>query len=225
MAKIKFGMMMTDARGKLGGQVFSKNRGGAYIRTKVTPSNPQTQAQAQVRSNLATLSSGWNSLTAQQIAQWNGAVNDWTSTDVFGDIKKPTGKNLYVKLNVNLLNSGQPTFANPPAKLDLPALVDIDVDVTTATDTLEIDGLPVFAEGKYQIEACAPVPIGVNFVKNKFRVISYETQAIAGVVDVSTAYINKFGAVGSAENIFFRIRAIGGNGQAGVPLVVKASIA
>ena len=24
MAKIKFGMMMTDARGKLGGQVFSK---------------------------------------------------------------------------------------------------------------------------------------------------------------------------------------------------------
>lgn len=27
MAKIKFGAMMVDASGKLGGQVFSKNRG------------------------------------------------------------------------------------------------------------------------------------------------------------------------------------------------------
>ena len=44
MAKIKFGMMMTDASGKLGGQVFSKNRGGSYVRTKVTPTNPQTAA-------------------------------------------------------------------------------------------------------------------------------------------------------------------------------------
>lgn len=45
MAKIKFGMMMTDARGKLGGQVFSKNRSGSYVRTKVTPVNPQTTTQ------------------------------------------------------------------------------------------------------------------------------------------------------------------------------------
>lgn len=223
MAKIKFGMMMTDARGKLGGQVFSKNRAGAYIRTKVTPSNPQTQAQAQVRSNLATLSTGWNSLTKAQIDQWNGSVADWSSTDVFGDIKKPTGKNLYVKLNVNLLNSDQSPIVLPPVKLDLPALVDIDVDVTPSANTLVIDGLPVFTDGVYQIEACAPVARGVNFVKNKFRVISYETQSTAGVVDVSTAYINKFGSVINAENIFFRIRAIGENGQAGVPLVIKAN--
>lgn len=223
MAKIKFGMMMTDARGKLGGQVFSKNRAGAYIRTKVTPSNPQTQAQAQVRSNLATLSTGWNSLTAEQIAQWNGSVDDWASTDIFGDIKKPTGKNLYVKLNVNLLNSGQSPIVAPPAKIELPALVDVDVDVILPAGTLSIDGLPVFAAGTYQIEACAPVARGVNFVKNKFRVISYVTQSTAGVVDVSTAYTNKFGSVANAENIFFRIRAIGENGQAGVPLVVKAN--
>lgn len=223
MAKIKFGMMMTDARGKLGGQVFSKNRAGAYIRTKVTPSNPQTSAQAQVRSNLATLSAGWNALTDAQIAQWNGSVDDWTSTDVFGDIKKPTGKNLYVKLNVNLLNSSQSAIVFPPVKLDLPALVDVDVDITLPAGTLEIDGLPVFANGVYQIEACAPVGRGVNFVKNKFRVISYETQGTAGTVDVSTAYIAKFGSVVNPANIFFRIRAIGENGQAGVPLVVKAN--
>ena len=55
MAKIKFGMMMTDARGKLGGQVFSKNKGGAYVRTKVTPSNPQTIAQTTRRALFAAI--------------------------------------------------------------------------------------------------------------------------------------------------------------------------
>lgn len=223
MAKIKFGMMMTDARGKLGGQVFSKNRAGAYIRTKVSPVNPQTRAQVQVRSHLATLSTGWNALTASQIAQWNDAVEDWASTDVFGDIKKPTGKNLCVKLNLNLLNSGQPTIASPPLKMYLPALVGIDAVVTTANNTLMLDGLPVFESGLYQIEACAPVPRGVNFVKNKFRIISYVSQDAVDTVDVSSAYIARFGSVENAENIFFRVRAIGENGQAGVPLIIKAA--
>lgn len=50
MALIKFGMMMTDARGKLGGHVFTKARNGATIRTKVSPANPQTSAQSLSRS-------------------------------------------------------------------------------------------------------------------------------------------------------------------------------
>ena len=66
MAKIKFGMMMTDASGKLGGQVFSKNRGGSYVRTKVTPTNPQSTAQMSIRGIFASISSRWSSLTEAQ---------------------------------------------------------------------------------------------------------------------------------------------------------------
>jgi len=46
--KMKFGAIVVDGRGKIGGHVASKNRGGAYLRTKVTPSNPQTGYQAAV---------------------------------------------------------------------------------------------------------------------------------------------------------------------------------
>ena len=42
MAKIKMTAIVADMRNKLNGSVFSRNRGGAYIRTKVTPINPQT---------------------------------------------------------------------------------------------------------------------------------------------------------------------------------------
>ena len=89
MARIKFGMMMTDARGKLGGQVFSKNRSGAYVRTKVTPSNPRSMAQMSSRSILGSLSVMWNSLTLEKVSAWNAATADWQKTDIFGDLKKP----------------------------------------------------------------------------------------------------------------------------------------
>ena len=48
--KIKWGALVVDGRGKLGGHVAAQNRGGSYLRTKVTPSNPQTTFQTGVRS-------------------------------------------------------------------------------------------------------------------------------------------------------------------------------
>ena len=42
MAKILTTAIVADIRNKLNGSVFSKNRYGAYVRTKVTPVNPQT---------------------------------------------------------------------------------------------------------------------------------------------------------------------------------------
>lgn len=92
--KIKFGALVTDGRGKLGGHVASKNRSGNYLRTKVTPSNPQTAAQQATRAVLGSLSTAWSGLTLAQRNSFNSAVGDWSGTNIFGDIKNPTGKNL-----------------------------------------------------------------------------------------------------------------------------------
>src|SRR5690606_4000781 len=150
MAKIKFGMMMTDARGKLGGQVFSKNRGGAYVRTKVTPSNPQTLAQTIVRTNLGNISQLWNSLTTDQIAGWNSAVENWKSTDIFGDIKIPSGKNLFTKLNVNLLNTTRPVVLDVPEKQSVNVQPQVTVSYDTATSAWTLTSLPSIPGIVYQ---------------------------------------------------------------------------
>ena len=49
MAKVLFSALISDMRNKLNGSVFAKNRGGSYLRTKVTPVNPQTVAQVHKR--------------------------------------------------------------------------------------------------------------------------------------------------------------------------------
>src|SRR4051812_170938 len=83
--KVKFGSLVVDGRGKIGGHVLSKNRGGAYMRTKVTPINPQTADQSTVRGTLTSLSQSWRALTQNQITAWNNAVQNFQSTDIFGD--------------------------------------------------------------------------------------------------------------------------------------------
>ena len=73
--KTKFGAVIVAGSGKVGGHVASHNRGGAYLRTKVTPVNPNTSYQAGVRNRLATIATSWKGLTAAQRLNWNGAVS------------------------------------------------------------------------------------------------------------------------------------------------------
>lgn len=223
MAKIKFGMMMTDARGKLGGQVFSKNRAGAYIRTKVTPSNPQTQAQMQSRSLLGTLSVGWNALTDEQRASWNGAVDSWAKTDVFGDIKKPSGKNLYVSLNKNLGLVSLPFIETAPEKKEMQDLSRVSF-VSDGEQLLvgSADGIPL-PLSNYAIFATPVLPQGVSNAKNRFRhLVNITTTSMEGT-DIYDAYVAKFGAFAVDSNIQLLIKEIAENGQAGVPIKAKLS--
>lgn len=224
MAKIKFGMMMTDARGKLGGQVFSKNRGGSYIRTKVTPSNPQTVSQQLVRSALGTISQLWNSLSNAQIASFNSAVNEWKKTDVFGDIKVPSGKNLFTKLNVNLLNSGQNPILAAPDKMALQLLPNIVISYDAAADTWDLSNMQTVPNALYQVEFTPPVPNGVNYVKNRFRVVAYGADAAVLNASLVTAYPAKFGSLATGDKVFARVRLIGSNGQASAPVQVLVDI-
>ena len=98
MARIKFGMMMTDARGKLGGHVFTKARSGATVRTKTSPTNPQTSAQGAVRSTFGALSQSWRNLSEEQRIAWNSKASTVGKTNIFGDSYYPSGKNLYVAM-------------------------------------------------------------------------------------------------------------------------------
>ncbi len=67
MAKIKMTAIVADIRNKLNGTVFAKNRGGAYMRTKVTPVNRQTSDQSTVRNRLGSFAQGFRGLTQDQI--------------------------------------------------------------------------------------------------------------------------------------------------------------
>lgn len=224
MAKIKFGALMTDARGKLGGHVFSKNRGGAYLRTKVTPSNPQTEDQQANRSLLGYLAQQWSTLTEPQRASWNNAVGDWKSTNIFGDSVNPSGKSLFTSLNKNLLNVGGTLMTDAPAKVQMAilGLSGFVVDISSSTITPQFSG--VITGFDVVISATAPLTQGTSFVKNRLRSIYKAAAASIDEEDIYTAYVAKFGEPVAGQNIHFEMKLVATNGQMSVPENTKGLV-
>lgn len=224
MAKIKFGMMMTDASGKLGGQVFSKNRGGAYVRTKVTPTNPQTSAQSTIRGIFASISSRWSSLTDAQRNTFNGFVQAYARTDIFGDLRNPSGKSLFQRLNQNLENSGQAQIdvCTSPVEVPFANLVSATADISDNSFDIAYSG--DLTGSRIVVWATPQMSQGTKFVKNQLRQLEVFAGANAGSVDVWGSYLAKFGAPVLGANISIAVRVINANGQASPLEVVKASV-
>lgn len=226
--KIKFGAIVVDGRGKVGGHVASKNRGGAYLRTKVTPSNPQTIYQTQVRSAFTNFSQGWKSLTQAQRDAWNEAVDNFTSTDIFGDIKKPSGINLYIKLNGVLQAIGAPTLVNPPLPQEVPAATSVSATASAGGGTLNITFTPdpVPADTVFLVECTAQVSVGRNFLKNEFRTLTGFPPATVSPQDVGADYIARFGNFTEGLKIGVRITPVNINtGQKGLGLSTTLIVA
>lgn len=217
MAKVKFGMFMTDARGKVGGHILSKNRGGSFVRTKVTPANPRTASQAQARARLANNSSAWSALTEAQRVKWNEAVVSYQKTDVFGDLRKPTGKNLFTGLNANLqLVNSSPIVApeNPVALIDPVELAFVDL----SSGSIEIANFPEVTDQKYVIMASPAMSPGTFNFSGKLKVIKV-TPGTATTMDVATEYIAKFGAFIPGQKIaikMFVVSTVTGQKSSGV---------
>lgn len=202
--KIKFGAMVVDGRGKLGGHVASKNRGGAYFRTKVTPSNPNTTAQAAARARITLLSQGFGNLGAAPIAAWNGAVGSWSTTDIFGDIKNPSGINLFTKLNSNLIEIGEPVINTPPAKAAVPETTIDTITADSATQTLDLNLVQAAlgAGTKVIVRASAQTSAGVANFSGKMRNIEIVSAVTApNTLDIIAAYTTKFGALIAGQKL------------------------
>lgn len=205
MSKIKWGAIVVDGRGKLGGHVFTKTRSGATMRTKVTPVNPQTAAQAAARSRLGSQSQAWRGLTEAQRIGWNDLAQRTAKTNIFGDQYFPTGKNLFTGLNSNRMLITQSPLTTAPELVEMPvitemspvfSLVDLEITLNIATVGDPTDAALV-------IEATAPMSAGRFNFDGSYRIIDPTADASAPEA-VYLAYVNKFGTPPAGGKIGFR---------------------
>lgn len=224
MAKIKLGAIVTAISGKLGGHVFAKNRGGAYMRTNATPTNPQTSAQTLVRAIMASISSLWSTLTSAQRTSWNAATESFARTDQFGDIRQLSGKALFQSLNQNLELTGQAQITVAPQPVAVPALLITEAKGQVVGATFDITNTGDTTGSKLMVFATPVLSQGTSFVKNKLRKLQVTAGGNAVDVDIFAAYTAKYGALVAGTNIYIGVKVINAQGQASPMEVVKALI-
>ena len=221
MAKIKLGAIVTDIRGKLGGHVFSKNRGGAYMRTKVTPVNPSSARQTFVRAIFAAISSLWSGITEVQRNTFSAFVEAYAKTDIFGDIKIPSGKALHQRLNQNLGISGQAYITTCLAPIAVKAPDVEKVEYAVGAGTLKYNHTTDLTGSKLVIFATPFLSAGTKFVKNKLRILDVHTGDAPDVIDIQPEFSAKYGLLVSGANIYFGFKVINAQGQASPMQVMK----
>lgn len=106
MATIKSSALVADIRGAVGGNVFTRNRGGLSVRTRIKPINPRSVIQQLRRAYASAAAAGWAAITAQQRADWQAYAVNTSWTNRLGDSINIGGEAAFVRLAALQLLAG-----------------------------------------------------------------------------------------------------------------------
>lgn len=139
MATTKF-TVIADPRGSVGGMTFSRNAGGAYMRARVTPTNPNTPNQQIVRSAMSTLSARWvETLTEVQRIAWAAYAENVLLPNKHGDMINVGAIGMYIRSNVPRVQVGVgdlPIVDDAPTIFDLGEVGPLGITSITASSSI-----------------------------------------------------------------------------------------
>lgn len=215
MARVLFGGGVADVRGKWNGQVFSRNKGGSYFRTKVTPINPNTTFQATQRSFQSNLAKRWaNTLTDDQRQSWKSFGQLTGTMSVFGNKQIISGIAAYLRINRLISAAGGTVIDDAPSSLDIQNITSgsLAIDSGLSTAVFTFAPTPYSAGQGLYIFATPPMSAGILNFSSSLRFIGYY-DAAASPLDITTQWVARFGAIpatgGQAVGISVRAFDIG----------------
>ncbi|MBE3035886.1 MAG: hypothetical protein IMZ70_02215 [Candidatus Atribacteria bacterium] len=163
MARIKFGAIITEASGSLGGHTIQHSKGGMQIRTKPKPTESFNNLQYQIRRKIPCLQYSWKALSAIQKTTWDRYAVDHDIRAKKGDHEILSGHSIWMKyqyynwteecnLPVDPATASllYPTFADyvPPIFQPIvPPVFPPHVD-PPAKPTISISGYTTFCDGE-----------------------------------------------------------------------------
>lgn len=205
MAKLLFGIGVADARNKLGGHVFSKNRNGAYVRQKVSPTQPRTDAQLVIRSVFGGLSKSWGQdLSDLQRAGWISLAATNPRPDQFGNPQILTGLQLFQSVNRNLHTIGKVPELTAPPGLAVDGLTEVTCTADISSNDFTVDWKPqsLGAHMHIVITATPPMSPGKSFFTPFLKILFADpNDASGGPLQLFTEYHDLFGQLQEFQKI------------------------
>lgn len=212
MAKVSFGGGVSGASGKIGGTVYSRNKGGAYFKNWVVPTNPQTAKQTAQRTLLSQKSEAWRNLTDGQRQSWATYADSNPILDRLGNSIVLSGAQAYIRININRTNAG-----DSATQSDTPAAATFTPDIIDTTQDAEIDisssRFKIFlgagaAQNQILFVHCSkPVSAGVTNTNSNLRLIKVDELSAGevsnGFINIFTAYEDYIGSI--SGKVGFRV--------------------
>lgn len=211
MAIVKFGVLVTGVRGKLGGAVFSANGTSTYVRQWYKSANPRSEKQSTHRGRFGIMPAYWRAITDGERDDWDTFAADPAQqrTNSLGETYYCSGFNWFCIINTRLLYAGQaerdvfPVKARPAA----PTITGFDFEEVVGVPKIEVTyGVGEFAADETIIVAAAYVPGGGRSVQyGTYPVFGAEPNPGASPYDFAKAFTEKFGKPQIGARAFARV--------------------
>jgi hypothetical protein len=99
--------LISEIRGSVGNQTFSRNAHGNIVKEKLVQTNPDTARQQEFRGHMGEAVTAWQGLTQPQRNQWYTLGRDTIVTDSLGVKRIQNGYHLFIQRKLNLLKINQ----------------------------------------------------------------------------------------------------------------------
>lgn len=216
--------------GSAGSVTAAHNRYGSYLRNRVKPTDPNTDAQRDVRDFFAGLSQTWRSLSESQRTGWSDLSAQVPIVDRQGIQIILAGNAFFQKVNILRNSVGDAPIDTAPA-LDLPPtpLTLVPTIDTTPTMSIAYSAMDTGATSNLVFRASAPRSPGKTFIRRgELRQITAIASNTASPLVALTAYNAVFGTTWQTMEgmeIVWEIQGVSENGLPGGILRVQTAIA
>jgi len=206
--KIKYGSLIADGSGTIGGVTFSRNGSGAYVRTYVKPINPSTVAQQIIRNRMAGLVVAWRGLSDPVRLGFNSISKNFPQTNKMGEVFFLTGQQLFTKFSSNKLAFGESALAGPVKNSTEPVITITAVAIASASAVITIDVAAVPATAETIIRATNGLSAGrSNAFRSQYKQIGEALVAATNDFDIKASYEAVFGSISAmvGQKIFVEV--------------------
>ena len=159
-----------EASGKFAGMVYSRNRGGQYVRGYRIPVQPRSNRQTQVRYDFQSMNRRWQDADQSVRDAFNDFGDTWTVPGRLGNSIRLTGQNWYIGLNTRLQTAGFRLLTAPPLNPQSDFTPEITFSQASLAAPVRITLNPAMSDGEaIWVYRSGAMPQSSNFQKPSLR--------------------------------------------------------
>jgi hypothetical protein len=196
MALARFGGGVSELRGSIAGNVYSRSKAGAIVRNRQVPTNPNTVRQGIVRGWMQTATDGFKALTPEEVTSWNDFASTQIRFNRLGEPYTPSGKQIFTESYLNGLSVENFTPPDLPAlesDPNLPNLLAGVVNITTGPaliTELELAGWSSDTGDRIVVQATPQMLPSINNVQKYMRQVF--NGSLADPTNILAGYTAKY---------------------------------
>lgn len=204
MALAKFGSIITDSRGSIGGMTLKWSIAGNLLTRKASPPRTTTPLQSVTRANFEMLSRyWWDSLDAAQRTDWRALAAANPLPNRWGDVFPLTGLAFFIRTNQKLLKAGEGMMADAPADQTVTSITAVTLSITApSTASLTFTPSPVPADHLLLLRLTDQQSPGKSSASGGFRYASAYATSSTSPLNVYSALSSITGVLHTGRQVF-----------------------